>query len=76
MSIQTTPAFLAWYKWFPRDFSASEEAANLTLAEEGAVRRLLDHQCVQASIPADPFGHNPALAAKPIRAGCLSRLGV
>lgn len=53
MPAQTKPAFLPWYKWYPRDFSASEEAAALTLAEEGAVRRLLDHQWIQGSIPAD-----------------------
>lgn len=45
--------YLPWYKWFPRDFAGSEDAAGLTLSEEGAVRRLLDHQWVKGSIPAD-----------------------
>jgi uncharacterized protein YdaU (DUF1376 family) len=53
MSDRERPAFLPWYKWFPREFSVSEEAAALTLAEEGAVRRLLDHQWTQGSIPAN-----------------------
>lgn len=53
MTRPAKPAFLPWYKWFPRDFSGSEEAAGLSLAEEGAVRRLLDHQWTQGSIPAD-----------------------
>jgi hypothetical protein len=50
---QTKNAFLHWYKWYPRDFAASEEAAALTLAEEGAVRRLFDHQWIHGSIPAE-----------------------
>lgn len=45
---------LLWYPWFPRDFQADEHVQLMDLAEEGAYRRLLDHQWLHGSIPADP----------------------
>lgn len=42
-----------WYKWFPAKFNLSEDAAPLSLAEEGALRRLLDHQWINGSIPSE-----------------------
>lgn len=42
-----------WYKWFPAKFALSEEAGPLSLAEEGAFHRLLDHQWINGSIPTE-----------------------
>lgn len=42
-----------YYPWFPRDFSADEAVLPMTLSEEGAYRRLLDHQWLHGSIPVD-----------------------
>lgn len=42
-----------YYPWFPRDFLADEVVLPMSLAEEGAYRRLLDHQWLHGSIPAD-----------------------
>lgn len=41
------------YPWYPRDFAADEPVQLMTLAEEGAYRRLLDHQWLHGSIPGD-----------------------
>ena len=40
------------YLWYPRDFAADEHVVMMTLAQEGAYRRLLDHQWLHGSIPA------------------------
>jgi hypothetical protein len=42
-----------WYKWFPAKFNLSEDAAPLNLTDEGALRRLLDHQWINGSIPTE-----------------------
>jgi uncharacterized protein YdaU (DUF1376 family) len=39
--------------WYPRDFAADEPVQLMSLAEEGAYRRLLDHQWLHGSIPGD-----------------------
>lgn len=41
------------YTWYPRDFAADEPVQLMSLAEEGAYRRLLDHQWLHGSIPGD-----------------------
>lgn len=41
------------YQWYARDFAADELVQLMTLEEEGAYRRLLDHQWLHGSIPAD-----------------------
>lgn len=41
------------YQWYPRDFAADEPVILMTLEEEGAYRRLLDHQWLHGSIPDD-----------------------
>ena len=41
------------YQWYARDFEADEAVKLMTLEEEGAYRRLLDHQWLHGSIPAD-----------------------
>jgi uncharacterized protein YdaU (DUF1376 family) len=41
------------YPWYPRDFAMDEPVQMMTLEEEGAYRRLLDHQWLHGSIPAD-----------------------
>lgn len=43
-----------WYPWYPGDFLADMADANFTLEEEGAYRRLLDHQWLHGSIPDEP----------------------
>lgn len=53
-----------FYPWFPRDYAADEHVQVMTLAAEGAYRRLLDHQWLHGSIPADP-----AVCARLCRAG-------
>lgn len=45
--------FRPYYAWYPRDFALNERVAAMTLEEEGAYRRLLDHQWLHGSIPAD-----------------------
>ena len=40
--------------WWPRDFAADEHVMLMSLEAEGAYRRLLDHQWLHGSIPADP----------------------
>jgi hypothetical protein len=39
--------------WYPRDFAADEPVQLMTLVEECAYRRLLDHQWLHGSVPAD-----------------------
>lgn len=41
------------YPWYPRDFMADEPVMLMTLEQEGAYRRLLDHQWLHGSIPSD-----------------------
>lgn len=41
------------YPWYPRDFAADEPVQLMTLTEEGAYRRLLDHQWLHGSIPGE-----------------------
>lgn len=41
------------YPWYPRDFAADEPVQLMSLEEEGAYRRLLDHQWLHGSIPGD-----------------------
>jgi uncharacterized protein YdaU (DUF1376 family) len=41
------------YQWYPRDFAADEPVILMSLEEEGAYRRLLDHQWSHGSVPAD-----------------------
>jgi uncharacterized protein YdaU (DUF1376 family) len=41
------------YSWYPRDFAGDEPVQLMSLEEEGAYRRLLDHQWMHGSIPAD-----------------------
>ena len=41
------------YQWYPGDALADEEVSTMTLEEEGAYRRLLDHHWREGSIPAD-----------------------
>lgn len=45
-----SPAF----QWYPRDILSSARVAEMSLAEEGAYRRLIDHCWLNGSIPADP----------------------
>jgi uncharacterized protein YdaU (DUF1376 family) len=49
MSENKVPA----YPWYPRDFAADEPVQLMSLEEEGAYRRLLDHQWLHGSIPDD-----------------------
>lgn len=42
------------YPWYPRDFAADEPVQLMSLAEEGAYRRLLDHQWLHGSVPGEP----------------------
>lgn len=41
------------YPWYPRDFATDEPVQLMSLTEEGAYRRLLDHQWLHGSIPGD-----------------------
>jgi uncharacterized protein YdaU (DUF1376 family) len=41
------------YPWYPRDFAADEPVQLMTLAAEGAYRRLLDHQWLHGSVPGE-----------------------
>lgn len=44
-----SPAF----QWYPKDILASARVQQMTLAEEGAYRRLIDYCWINGSIPAD-----------------------
>lgn len=41
------------YPWYPSDFAGSAKVAVMTLEQEGAYRRLLDHEWQEGSIPDD-----------------------
>lgn len=49
MSRTKSPA----YQWYPSDYLADEHVQQMTLEAEGAYRRLLDHQWLNGSIPAE-----------------------
>lgn len=42
------------YQWYPKDHRSDERVELMDLEQEGALRRLLDHQWMNGSIPADP----------------------
>lgn len=44
-------ASLPWMPWFPSDFLSSSKVQRMTLAEQGAYRRLLDYQWMDGNIP-------------------------
>src|ERR1041385_8333629 len=44
---------LPWYRWYPGDWLNDEAVSLMTIAQEGAYRRLLDHQWWEGSIPSD-----------------------
>ena len=46
-----SPCFL----WWPKDILADEAVGGLSIAEEGAYRRLLDHCWLEGSITSDPI---------------------
>lgn len=41
------------YQWYPKDYEMDERVKLMSLAQEGAYRRLLDHQWIHGSIPDD-----------------------
>lgn len=41
------------YPWYPSDFAGSAKVAVMTLEQEGAYRRLLDHEWQEGAIPDD-----------------------
>lgn len=41
------------YQWFPRDFAMDEVAQLMNYEQQGMYRKLLDHQWLEGSIPAD-----------------------
>lgn len=49
-TIEKSPAFM----WYPKDILGSARVAEMSLAEEGAYRRLLDYCWINGSVPADP----------------------
>lgn len=50
MASEKAPA----YQWYPKDYELDEAVKLMTYEEEGIYRRLLDHQALHGSIPADP----------------------
>lgn len=42
---------LAWLPWYPRDVLTDERVASMGLEAEGALRRLLDYEWINGSIP-------------------------
>ena len=42
------------YKWYPKDYDSDEAVKLMTYEQEGIYRRLLDHQALHGSIPAEP----------------------
>src|SRR5262245_51108861 len=42
------------YQWYPKDYDTDEAVKLMTYEQEGIYRRLLDHQALHGSIPADP----------------------
>lgn len=49
MAANTAPA----YQWYPKDYENDEAVKLMTYEQEGIYRRLLDHQALHGSIPAD-----------------------
>lgn len=47
---QKSPA----YQWYPKDYDTDEAVKLMTYEQEGIYRRLLDHQALHGSIPAEP----------------------
>jgi hypothetical protein len=47
---QASPA----YQWYPKDYDTDEAVKLMTYEQEGIYRRLLDHQALHGSIPANP----------------------
>lgn len=47
---QKSPA----YQWYPKDYDTDEAVKLMTYEQEGIYRRLLDHQALHGSIPANP----------------------
>lgn len=41
------------YQWYPKDYDTDEAVKLMTYEQEGIYRRLLDHQALHGSIPAD-----------------------
>lgn len=60
-----SPAF----QWYPRDILSSARVAEMSLAEEGAYRRLIDYCWLNGSIPADPIR-----AARVVGKGCSKEI--
>jgi len=42
------------YRWYPKDYDTDEAVKLMTYEQEGIYRRLLDHQALHGSIPAEP----------------------
>lgn len=42
------------YQWYPKDYDSDEVVKLMTYEEQGQYRKLLDHQWLEGSIPADP----------------------
>jgi uncharacterized protein YdaU (DUF1376 family) len=51
-SMAKAPAF----QWFPRDYLTDEAVVRMSLEQQGAYVRLLSHQWLEGSIPADMIG--------------------
>lgn len=47
---RTAPA----YQWYPKDYELDEAVKLMSYEQEGIYRRLLDHQWLNGSLPADP----------------------
>lgn len=41
------------YQWYPKDYDSDEAVKLMTYEQEGIYRRLLDHQALHGSIPAE-----------------------
>jgi hypothetical protein len=48
--VEKPPAYL----WYPKDYEMDEAVKLMSYEQEGIYRRLLDHQALHGSIPADP----------------------
>lgn len=42
------------YQWYPKDYDSDEAVKLMTYEQEGIYHRLLDHQWLHGSIPAEP----------------------
>ena len=60
-----SPAF----QWYPKDILSSVRVAEMSLAEEGAYRRLIDFCWLNGSIPADPIR-----ASRVVGKGCTREI--